>query len=252
MYRLPASILRFAILEAVRDRRTLDDILAALWREDQAEVTALYDALAIRDLGDEPGLVDGRHGLRAERMRELRRPLHWRPRRGLAIAELAGWAGVDRETMAAALERHGFLELVPYGGKQRRRLLTDTAVMAGYGHNVDAAHCRIGRLEGHNRANVFPVIYPGCARAVLWALDLDGIRTTAGQMEKKRQRLQWLLTHHAYLPNAFLAEVADCTIRAVEKARARRASESSVVSYRGEADGSAVGCSDVGVQAVAH
>jgi hypothetical protein len=239
MHRLPALMLRFAILDAIRDRLTLDDILAAFWREDATEVTAVYDALSIRCLGDEPGLLDGRHGLHAERMRELRRPLHWRPKRGLTVSDLAEWAGVDRETMAAALEHHGFLELVPYGGQQRRRLLTDNAVLAGYGHNADAAHVRIGHLEGFHRASVFPVIYPEWAGAILWALDIDGIRTNASAVENKRLRLRWLLTHHAYLPNAFIAEVAGCTTRAVEKARARRSAESSVVSYRGPFGGSA-------------
>jgi hypothetical protein len=95
-------------------------------------------------------------------------------------------------------------------------------------------------LEGYNRASAFPVIYPECARAILWALDLDGIRTTAFRMESKRSRLQWLLTNHAYMPNAFIAEVAGCTERAVEKARARRTNDSSVVSYMGQAGGTAV------------
>jgi hypothetical protein len=82
---------------------------------------------------------------------------------------------------------------------------------------------------------VFPVIYPEFAAAILWTLDIPGIRATAAEVPSKRDRLRWLLSHHGYLPNAFIAEVAGCTARAVEKARARAvaALESSVTSYRG-------------------
>ena len=233
-HRLPASALRLAIGTAIGDGMTLPDILAGLWREDAAEVAAIFDSIALRDVDGTPGPLDGRHGLQAERMRELRRPLVWRPKRGLTVSDLADMARVDRETMAAALEHHGYLELVPYGGRQRRRLLTDLTVAAGYGHNVDAAHVRIGHLEGYERAAAFPVIYPEHAASILWTLDFPGIRADAATMDSKRVRLRWLLAHHGYLPNAFIAELAGCTSRAVEKARVRdAASESSVVSYRG-------------------
>lgn len=178
---------------------------------------------------------NGRHGLQVERMRELRRAPVWRPKCGLTIRDLSDMAGVDRETMARTLEHHGYLELVPYGGRQRRRLLTARAVDVGVGHNADASHVRIGRLEGQNRASVFPVIYPEFAAAILWTLDFPGILAAAAEMPSKRRRLRWMLAHHGYLPNAFIAEVAGCTARAVEKARAREATaaESSVASYRG-------------------
>jgi hypothetical protein len=218
--RLSSACLRLAVMDLLRRRMRLADILDALWREDPEDVAAVYDALVLRQLDDAAGMVEGRYGLHAERLRELRRPLLWRPSRGLTIAELADTAGVDRETMAAALEHHGYLELVPYGGRQRRRLLTDAAVEAGLGHNADAGHVRIGRLEGFNRAAVFPVIYPEHAASVLWTLDLPGIRATAAELPTKRARLRWLLAHHGYLPDRFVAELAGCAVRTVERARA--------------------------------
>lgn len=230
---LPATTLLLAIGTAVRDGMTLASIADGLWRENAGEVTRIFDAFALRDVDRTPGPMEGRHGLRAERMRELHRPLAWRSKRGLTVSDLATRAGVDRETMAAALEHHGYLELVPYGGWQRRRLLTEQAIAAGFGHNSDAAHVRVAHLEGFNRASVFPVVYPEHAADILWTLDLNGIRAEAAAMPSKRDRLRWLLAHHAYLPDAFVAELASCTTRAVEKARGRRATESSGVSYRG-------------------
>ncbi|TCZ64452.1 hypothetical protein EXY23_07340 [Roseicella aquatilis] len=230
-------MLRLAIGTAIRDGMTLPAIIEALWREDAAEVTAIFDSIALRDVDGTPGPLDGRHGLLAERMRDLRRPQVWRPKRGLTVSDLAAQAGVDRETMAAALENHGYLELVPYGGRQRRRLLTDRAIAVGFGHNADAAHVRVGHLEGFNRANVFPVIYPEHAADILWTLDLDGIRAKATAMPNKRGRLRWLLAHHGYLPDAFLAELAGYSVRSVERARTEGTGKMSGISYRGHPAG---------------
>lgn len=228
-------MLRLAVRDAIRSRMQLPAIIEALWREDATEVAAIFDSIARLDVDGTSGPLDARHGLLAERLRELHRPLVWRPKRGLTVSDLAARTGVNRETMATALEHHGYLELVPYGGRQRRRLLTEQAVAAGFGHNADAAHVRIGHLEGFNRASVFPVIYPEHAAAILWTLDLDGIRATAAAMPNKRGRLRWLLAHHGYLPDAYLAELAGCSVRTVERARARaRGTEKmSGVSYRG-------------------
>ncbi|WP_439551437.1 hypothetical protein [Falsiroseomonas sp.] len=150
----------------------------------------------------------------------------------MTVSDLAEMAGVDRETMAGALEHNGYLVLVPYGGRQRRRLLSDHAVAAGYGHNADGGLLHVGHLEGFNRASVFPVIYPEHAEAIIWTLDLDGIRDKAVALPGKRKRLRWLLDQHAYLPNARIASLAGCTVSAVEKARARRGADFPVASYR--------------------
>jgi hypothetical protein len=215
-------------MDLLRKRMPLPDILAALWREDEGDVAVVYDTLAVRYLGDEPGLLDGRHGLQAERMRELRRPDGMAPKRGLTISDLADHGRVARDDDGCRSGHHGYLELVTYGGGQRRRVLTERAVEAGYGHNADAAHVRIGHVEGHNRASVFPVVYPECAAAILWTLNIPGIRADAAMMPMKRDRLRWLLAQHGYMPAAFVAELTGCTVRAVEKARARGAAADEV------------------------
>lgn len=151
--------------------------------------------------------------------------------RGLTVRELAAMAGVDRETMARALEHHGYLEVVPYRAPLRRRLVTRQAEEAGLGRNILADRFRIGRRDGDHRASAFPVFEVDQAPAILWTVDLDGIRRAAATLENKRARLQWMLAHHSYFPNAFIAKLVGCTVRAVEKGRARSVRESSVVSY---------------------
>ncbi len=223
-----------------RERRNADGplqtflqrIQAALWREDPSEVAALYEAMLLRDVWDEPNAFDGKFGLRAERLRELRRPLPQRPRKGLTITEMARHASVDRETMARALEHHGYVTLAPFGGRQQRRLVSDQATAAGYGHNADGSNTHIAALEGLNRASVFAVFYEDHVPSVLWTLDLDGIRDRATAIVSKRHRLKWLLASHGYLPSGFIASLAGCTERAVKKARARMGGESSLASYR--------------------
>jgi hypothetical protein len=225
VYRLPAKALRFAVLNCILDRMDHEAVTAALWREDAAEVGAIYaDVLRARDdcLGPEP---EGRHGLLAERMWELRQPLLSRPKQGLTITELAKHAGFDRETIASGLEHHGFVELVPFGGPNRRRLVTRAAEKAGFGHNPHGGNTHVGRLEGFARATPFPVFYHEYVERLLWALDLPGIRDAAAAMPTKRARLRWLLDHHDYLPNQAVADFAECTCRAVEKARSRETSK---------------------------
>lgn len=138
---------------------------------------------------------------------------------GLTVRDLAAMAGVDRETMARALEHHGYLELAPYGGPARRRLVTREAEAAGVGRNV------------HHGTTAFPVFARDHAAGILWTLDFDGVRRSAAALATKRHRLRWLLEHHDHLPAAFLATLAGCTTRAVEKARARGKTESSVAGY---------------------
>lgn len=151
--------------------------------------------------------------------------------RDVTVRDLAALAAVDRETMARALEHHGYLELAPYGGPSRRRLVTREAEAAGLGKNIDAARFRLARLEGHRRACAFPVFAREHVAAILWTLDFDGIRREVAALPTKRVRLRWLLANHGHLPSAFLASLAECTTRAVEKAKARAKEESSVARY---------------------
>lgn len=227
-YRLPPRALKLAVGFKLLDLASrkgcispLDALLAALPREDPEDVTQAYNAITTGGWLDR-GPDDGRHGLRAERLRELRQPLSRSNRHGLTVRDLAHRAGVDRHTMACALEHHGYLELVPYGGTQRRRLVSPTAEDAGYGHNVDAERKRIGCLEGYNRACPFPVFYEDRVDDILWSLDLEGIRETAAEMTSKRRRLAWLLEAHGYLPDAYIAVLAGCSLRGVKAARSRQ------------------------------
>jgi hypothetical protein len=128
-------------------------------------------------------------------------------------------AGLERETLAALMEHHGYLELVPYGGTQKRRLVTDRAFHAGLGHNADGSHRRIARLEGMGRAVVFAIFYPERVPDILWSLDHAGITARAAAIEGKRERMRWLLHHHGYLPDAELAKLSGYTERGVRKAR---------------------------------
>jgi hypothetical protein len=199
----------------------LANVQDRLWREDHFAVAAMYDGAMLGglDLMSPPSSGDGCHGLRAERMAELRRPLPYRQRRGMTVAEIAAQSGMRRETLARLMEHHGYLEMVPYGGRQRRRLVTDVAFHAGLGHNVDASQIRIAAVEGVNRAGVFPVFYLECVPDILWTLDYFGIVAAAQDIPSKRERMRWLLDHHGYLPNDELAAIAGYSLSGVEKAR---------------------------------
>lgn len=199
-------------------QRRLDATQARLWREAPAAVAAVYDAMVLGSADGGDRREGGAHGLQAQQMRALRRPLPTRDRRGLTLAEVAAVAGLDRETLAVLMEHHGYLELVPYGGRQRRRLVTDRAFAAELGHNADGSTRRVGVVEGHNRACPFPVFYPDQVGAILWTLDHAGIITGAAAVAGKRARLAWLLRCHGYLPTAELAALSGATRRGVELA----------------------------------
>lgn len=228
---LPAAHLRLAVADCLRDpdpaARRLDAARGRLWREPPGAVAevhgvmaAAYDAPTLGGLdGGPPG--DGARGLKAEQMRRLRRPLPARNRRGMTVAEMAEHAGLNRETLACLLEHHGYLELVPFGGRQRRRLVTDRAFAAGLGHNADASHTRVARVEGARRAGVFPVFYPEHVPAILWTLDHPGIVRAMAAIPRKRDRLAWLLVQHGHLPTAELADLSGFSRRGIEKARER-------------------------------
>jgi hypothetical protein len=192
-----------------------------LWLNDPLNVADMYDAVILGglDLNAPPSSGNGDHGLRAERMRELRRPLPYRRRRGKTLTEIAKESGIRRETLARLMEHYGFLELISYGGTQRRRLVTDQAFHAGLGHNVDASKTRVAAVEGRARAGVFPVFYAEEVPSLLWCLDYPGIVAAARAILNKRDRMRWLLTHHAYLPDEELAEMAGYSERGVRKAR---------------------------------
>jgi hypothetical protein len=62
----------------------------------------------------------------------------------------------------------------------------------------------------------------------LWTLDYAGLQQRAKAIPNKRDRLHWLLTHHAYLPRKGLAALSGYSERGWSKAV-----RSSFISYRG-------------------
>jgi len=97
---------------------------------------------------------------------------------------------MDRETPARLMQHHGLLELVPFGSRQRRRLVTDAAFHAGLGHNVDPGHLRSPRLDGNARAAMFPVFYADTVPTILAMLGWDGIKRDAAAIKGKRERMR--------------------------------------------------------------
>ena len=224
-HRLGATHLTLAVAQCIRDGHSLPATQDALWREDPREVAAAYLRLQ-RARDDMAGPGDGGvHGLAAALLQEHHRPLKCRPeRRGMTVAEVAARTGIDRETLARLMEHHGYLALVPFGGTQRRRLVTDDAFHAGLGHNVDPSATRVGHLEGEAKAAPFPVFYEERLADMVWTFDLDGIRLAAEERKAgggKKAALQWLLQRHGYLPNAELAKLTGFSERSVERARAK-------------------------------
>ena len=151
--------------------------LQRLWREDPEAVTAAHDALRLaRGEGEMEDDGSGRHGLRAERMRELHRPLSARSKPGLTVADVAAMMGLRKETVARLLEHHGYLELAPYGRDHQRRLVTAEAYAAGHGHNVNSSGSRSKRLDGAARSAPFAVFYPEHVASIVWTLGVGSDR----------------------------------------------------------------------------
>ena len=226
---LPDASLRLAIADAVVGKVNADTLVEKLFREDPELVLALYHEVAANRARTDESLSG--HARRSERRK--RRPLPSRNRMGMTLATIAQQSGIAVATLTALLEHHGFLELVPFGGLQKRRLVTDEAFRAELGHNVTPAN-RIGHLEGFNRAAVFPVFYSEKLADILWCLDFKSIKGAVAALPDKRQRLAWLLEHHGYLPDAEIAHIAGNHRRTVIRARRRDASEMSLRSYVGQ------------------
>jgi hypothetical protein len=217
--RLNRTHLVLAVEQCIHQRLDLEATQDKLWREDPKVVEAAFARLTwAKD--SRVGPYESRHGLHAERVRDVRRPQPVR-KRGLTLAELAERAGMDRETLAALMEHHGYVETVPFGGKQRRVVVSDQAIAAGHGHNVDASRVRVAVVEGHGKASVFPVFYPEWVSSILRTLDLDGIAARAAAIPGKKERLCWLMETHGFLPNAELARLSGYSLSAVEKARTK-------------------------------
>lgn len=226
---LPRPHLILGVADYILDRRrsfgrpVLGDLQERLWREDPATVAEIYDELITAGVGASDFDSDGRHGLLAERLRELRRPLPTRDRLGLTLRDISTRTGIDRTTLAVLMEEHGYLELVPYGGNQRRRLVTQAAFDAELGHNVDPSTVRL-RIEGAHRTSPFPVFYEEALDDILWTLDYEGLVRRVRTLPDKKARLGYLLEHHPGLPASEMTGLTGYGKRTVETAKARASS----------------------------
>lgn len=227
-------ILRFGVLDCLLDGRSISDTCDKLSGYDPAEVAQHY-----RRVKAQRALAGGdrREERAAAVQRVTRRPRKQHGERGITVAELAAQAGVPRVVMVRSLEHAGLLRLVYVGRDKRRHLTTREAERDGIGFDVDPAAKHSPRLSGYGKSAMFPVFKRAAVPAILARLDLGGIRAGILAQPTKRTRIAWALDHACHLPSAFLAEICGVTIRAVEKARARRsAGESSVVGYLGVPD----------------
>ncbi len=210
---------------------TLDAACAALWREDPEAVQLAYDAAVISQGGiNFEG--NGRHGLFALAMKEQHRPLHDGPvSPGITITDMADRAGLQRETLAALLEHHGYIETAPFGRSQSRRLCTEATIKAGYGRNTEGRQTHTGAMR---TSSAFALIHEAWVEKIIWSLDWPGIVDAVAALPTKRRRLSWLLEQHRYLPDAEIARLAGCTRPSVGRARAKGDTQ---VLYQGSLEG---------------
>ncbi|MCW2242912.1 hypothetical protein [Azospirillum canadense] len=155
---------------------------------------------------------------------KLRNEPLWRNRKGITVSEMAGRWGIANATLRALLDHHGFLETVSYGGTQRRALVPDNVFYAEYGHNVLPG---IGKasIGDSNTTTVFPVFYEEFLENIRWCLDYDGITNAVNMIERKKDRLKYLIGNHGYLPNTEIASLSGYTVNGVSVARARMSGE---------------------------
>lgn len=220
--RLDAAGLRLAVRDCVLDGLDVPESASALWREDPEIIAAKHGEITMVR-ADERG-AGPLHGRLADLLREAHRPIVGRPsERGLTVDAAAERIGVPKAAFVALAEAHGYLGLAPFGRTQGRRLVTDRAVAAGIGWNVDATKTRIARLDGFGRAAVFPVFDPARLEDVAWTFDWAGIVGAVRALARKRDRVSFLLTGHDYLPDTEVAALAEVERRTV--ARARRGQE---------------------------
>ena len=139
---------------------------------------------------------------------------------GLTLNAIAKRKRIKVATLTSLLEHHGLLELVQFGLDQKRRLVTEQTCSSGFGHNVNPVN-RIGHLEGHGKAAIFPVFYEDRVGEIMWMLDMSGIRRNVMKVDGKKSKLSWLLQNHPYLPDAEIASLSGYRRQAIGVARKR-------------------------------
>lgn len=141
---------------------------------------------------------------------------------GLSVSDIADKLGSAfgpvwhcRETTARLLGAVGWLEKAYHGGTQRRWLVPDYVIAKGYGDNI---RHKIGAI-GHSKDAVFPVFNPEHGQDIIWTLGVDAILKGLAALSTKKEKLGWLLTKHAYLPDKTIANLSGVNVRTVERRR---------------------------------
>ena len=221
--RLPTVTLTLSIEDAINEGYTPDEVSLVYWWECKDRIYELYDEVQaeLLDRWENSHGCNSRTSASAKRVDADGNSTSNvdRQRSGLTVPELAERLQIELATFRALLEHHLILELVPVGGQQRRRLLSDEAEREGLGHNVFPT-TRIGHLEGHEKSAPFPVLYEDRLDDLTRMIDWQNIQAEVAAKSSKRSKLTWLLEHHPYLPDAELARLSGYSVRSVERGRA--------------------------------
>lgn len=151
--------------------------------------------------------------------------------KGVTVAEMASdqslWLSDDafgptpsEETTRRLLIHHGWLRLAPYGREQSRSLATEKTIVGGYGQNIDPSGKHSIRLSGGARSFPFPVFWKERLHEVVASLGWSEIISSVSKIEKKRERLSWLLHDYDYLPTPALSELSGMATATVKRAKA--------------------------------
>lgn len=141
--------------------------------------------------------------------------------RGLPITEAADALGIARPAFVALCEHHGVLALHPYGGRQKRRFVTEAAERAGLGWNVIPSTGATTRRPGAARFWPFAVFAPARLDDLRWMLGWSDLLDAVAALPSREERRSYLLTNHAYLPHAIIGGLSGYARSAVQKARAK-------------------------------
>ncbi len=148
--------------------------------------------------------------------------------RGHPIPEAAAALGIAKPAFVALCEHHDILALHPYGGRQKRRFITTAAERAGLGWNVIPPTRSTTRRTGAARFWPFAVFDPARLDDLAWILGWPNLLEAVAALPSREERRGYLLTNHAYLPDAIIGDLSGYVRSAVQKARSasRRATSS--------------------------
>ncbi|MFC7553475.1 hypothetical protein ACFQU7_16265 [Pseudoroseomonas wenyumeiae] len=105
---LPYSHLLLSVADTMRDGMNAEDAVKRLWREDPERVNDLHRSIMLNHHDLMWGCQGG-----SEKYRQRKEQAKQPQRRGRTVTEIAEQAGIRRETLAALMEHHGYLEMAP-------------------------------------------------------------------------------------------------------------------------------------------